>query len=94
MVSPQGFAFALELSGQGTPLALLSELAAQVCRHVGCEVVPTTELTAALTKATDSGNAFGGARRCDVQFLAKPNRLEIVVSSNGGRIWQTACAIP
>ncbi len=93
MVSPQEFAFALELSGQGAPLALLADLAAQVCRHVGCEAVPEQELAAALTKATASGNAFG-ARRCDVQFLAKRNRLEIVVSSNGGRIWQTACAIP
>lgn len=92
-MSTQEFAFALELSGQGAPMALLADLAAQVCRHVGCDAVPENELTAALTTATAAGNAFG-ARRCDVQFLAKRHRLEIVVSSNGGRIWQTACALP
>ena len=87
------FAFALELSSQGAPVALIADLAAHVCRHVGCEQVPSVELTAALTQATADG-AFGGARRCDVQFRAKPNVLQILVSANGGRIWQTDCAIP
>lgn len=90
---PTVIAFALELSGQGAPVGLLAELAAHVIRHVGCANVPTTELTAALNKATAEG-AFGGAPRCDVQFRAKPHNLEILISANGGRIWQTACAIP
>ena len=93
MVSPTVFAFALELSSQGAPVALIEELAAVVCRHVGCTDVPATELTTALAKASSSGT-FGGATRCDVQFHTRQRNLEILVSANGGRIWQTACAIP
>ena len=93
MVSPTVFAFALELSSQGAPVGLIAELAAQVCRHVGCMDVPEAELTAALTKASSSGT-FGGATRCDVQFHTRQHNLEILVSANGGRIWQTACTIP
>jgi hypothetical protein len=92
-VSPDSFAFALEFSSQGTPVPLLEELAGQVFRHVGCTTAPTEELTAALAKAA-AGGAFGGAPRCDVQFRAHNRTLEILVSANGGRIWQTSCAIP
>lgn len=93
MVSSSAFSFALELSSQGAPVLLIAELTAQVCRHVGCTDVPEAELTAALTKASSSGT-FGGATRCDVQFHTRQRNLEILVSANGGRIWQTACAIP
>ena len=74
-------------------MPLLEELAGQVFRHVGCTTVPAGELAAALAKATADG-AFGGARRCDVQLRAHNHTLEILVSANGGRIWQTACSIP
>ena len=93
MVSPSAFTFALELSSQGAPVGLVAELAAQVCRYVGCADIPEAELTAALTKASSSGT-FGGAARCDVQFHTRQHNLEILVSANGGRIWQAACAIP
>lgn len=93
MVSQQTFAFALELSSQGAPVALITDLATQVSRHVGCDSLPTAELTAALSKAM-AGDVFGGARRCDVQFKANKHSLEILVSSGGGRIWQMACVIP
>ena len=93
MVSSSAFSFALELSSQGAPVLLIAELTAHVCRHVGCTDVPEAELTAALTKASSSGT-FGGATRCDVQFHTRQRNLEILVSANGGRIWQTACAIP
>ena len=93
MVSPSAFSFALELSSQGAPVVLVAELTAHVCRHVGCTDVPEAALTAALTKASSSGT-FGGATRCDVQFHTRQHKLEILVSANGGRIWQAACAIP
>jgi hypothetical protein len=92
-VPSSSFAFALEFSSQGAPVPLIEELARQVFRHVGCTTVPSEELTAALAKAT-AGGAFGGAPRCDVQFRAHNNMLEILVSANGGRVWQTSCAIP
>lgn len=92
-MSSSPFTFALEFSSQGAPVPLLEELAGQVCRHVGCTTTPAQELTTALTKAA-AGSAFGGAPRCDVQFRAHNHTLEILVSANGGRVWQTSCAIP
>lgn len=92
-MSQSAFSFALEFSSQGAPVPLLEELAGQVFRFTGCTAVPTDELRAALVKATADG-AFGGARRCDVQLRAVNHTLEILVSANGGRIWQISCAIP
>jgi hypothetical protein len=86
------FLFALEFSSQGVASSLLGDLAAQVLTHVGCPAdVP--ELTDALEQAVAKG-AFGGERRCDVQFRAANGTLEILVSSNGGRVWQTTRSIP
>jgi hypothetical protein len=90
---PTPFVFALELSGQGAPAGLLAELAATVFRHVGCIDAPTAELAAALNQAA-AAKAFGGAARCDVQFRTRHDTLEVLVSANGGRIWQSACAMP
>ena len=84
--------FTLEFSSQGAPVRLLEELAGQVFRFTGCTTVPTDELRAALAKATADGT-FGGAPRCDVQLRANNHTLEILVSANGGRVWQTSCAI-
>jgi hypothetical protein len=92
-VSPGPFTFSLEFSSQAVPVALLEQLAAVVFSYVGCTTVPAAELTEALAKATADG-AFGGARRCDVQLRAHNHTLEILVSANGGRLWQTSCAIP
>lgn len=85
--------FALEFSSQGAPVALIEALAGQVFQHCGCTTVPVQELAAALQKAAASGT-FGGAGRCDVQLRATAHSLDILVSANGGRIWQTRCAIP
>jgi hypothetical protein len=52
---------------------------------------PVSELAAALERAT-AGSAFGPGR-CDVQMRATPQQLEILVSANGGRVWQGICAI-
>lgn len=93
MVTAAESAFALEISSQGVPVSLLAELARTIGHHVGCEV-PVGELQDALASATASGATFGGPRRCDVQFRRRGRSLEILVSAGGGRVWQTACAIP
>jgi hypothetical protein len=85
--------FALEFSSQGAPVPLLQELAGEVFRHVGCVLAPMDELVAALQQAT-AGGAFGGPRRCDVQIRAGQSTVDILVSANGGRIWQGSCARP
>jgi hypothetical protein len=91
-VSAASLSFSLEFSSQGVPVPLLEELAGHVFRYVGCTTVPTAALTDALAKATAAG-AFGGAPRCDVQLRTHNQKLEILVSANGGRLWQTSCAI-
>lgn len=93
MLPQSAHAFTLEFSSQGTPGPLLDELAAHVFRFLGCVTPPGQELADALARATASG-AFGGARRCDIQLRAHNQTLDILVSANGGRIWQTSCAIP
>jgi len=87
------FFFALELSSQGVPSTLLAELATQVLGHVGCSGVAIDELTAALQQAVKKGSTVG-ERRCDVQFQARSGELEVIVSSNGGRLYQTSYPIP
>jgi len=83
------FYFALEFSSQGVSADLLDDLAAHVLTHVGSSKEAVPELTASLQKAVAQGSASAD-RRCDVRFHAQPDKLEIVVSSNGGRIWQTS----
>jgi hypothetical protein len=82
--------FALEFSSQGAPVPLLQALAAQVFRHARCVSPPGDELAAALSQAA-AGGAFNGARRCDVQIRAGEGKVEILVSANGGRVWQGSC---
>ncbi len=95
-MASQEFFFALEFSSQGAPLGLVEDLASQVLRYVGCTVDSAPDLTDALGRATSKGTdgTAGGQRRCDVQFRAHSGTLEILVSSNGGRIWQETIAIP
>jgi anti-sigma regulatory factor (Ser/Thr protein kinase) len=85
------FYFSLELSSQGVEASLVEELASQVLEHVGCSREDIPELAGALEQAV-ARNAYG-ERRCDVQFRAHNGRLEILVSSNGGRIFQTSRTI-
>ena len=86
-------AFALEFSSQGVPVPLLEQLAGQVLKYAGCADAPVEGLAAALEQAT-AGGGFGGAARCDVQLRARNGAVEILVSANGGRVWQTSCTIP
>ena len=92
MDSPDFF-FALEFSSQGAPASLVEDLAANVFRHVGCAPEHAEGLSEALEHAAETG-ALGGDRRCDVQFRARNGTLEVLVSSNGGRLWQTEILIP
>ena len=82
------FYFSLELSSQGVEASLVEELAAHVLEHVGCSREEIPELAGALERAV-ARDAFG-ERRCDAQFRAQNGTLEILVSSNGGRIFQTS----
>jgi hypothetical protein len=91
-VAAKSFFFALEFSSQGVPAQLLSDLAEHVLEHVGAPKTAAPGLTESLQKAV-AEEAAAGHRRCDVQFKAQPHRLEIVVSSNGGRVWQTAISL-
>ena len=85
----QDFFFSLEFSSQGAPVTLLEQLASQLLSHVGVSASALPELSDALKKAVEEGSK-GGKRRCDVQFRVQGAKLEIVVSANGGRVWQTA----
>jgi len=86
------FFFALEFSSQGVSAQLLTALASQVLLHLGSSAEAVPELDEALQEAVAQGAATGD-RRCDVQFRAHAGRLEILVSSNGGRVWQTSRTI-
>ena len=87
------FFFSLEFSSQGAPLSLLDDLALHVLGHVGCAAEGLDGLSGAIQTAV-VGGSVGGPRRCDVQFRANGATLDVVVSANGGRIWQTSIAIP
>jgi hypothetical protein len=92
-VAAHQFFFALEFSSQGVSPALLGDLASHVLGHVGCAAGSLPELPDALRRAV-MRESTSGERRCDVQFRAQGGRLDIVVSANGGRIWQTSQPIP
>lgn len=85
--------FTIDCSSQGAPLALVEELADGIFRHFGCSVSHVTGLQDALRKASGAPGVEG-VRRCDVQFVAKNGTLEVLVSSNGGRLWQTTVHLP
>jgi hypothetical protein len=92
-VAAPEFYFALEFSSQGVPAGLLGELASQVLDHLGCRDGSAPDLPEALQEAVASGVTSAGDR-CDVQFRAHGGTLEILVSRNGGRIWQASRHIP
>lgn len=81
------FYFALEVSSQGAPAALVDDLAQQIFKYVGCAQTSIPAMTEAIERAVEKTETVG-ARRCDVQFRAGGGKLEILVSSNGGRIFQ------
>lgn len=89
------FYFKLEFSSQGVSAELLNELTSEVLHHVGLSPDAVPDVMPALQKAVATGTAGIGSpgdqsRRCDVQFRAQSGKLDILVSSNGGRIWQTS----
>ena len=92
-MSSQDFFFALEFSSQGVSAELLAELAAQVLNHVGSARDAVPDLADALKIAVAKGTA-AGQHRCDVQFRGDARKLDFLVSSNGGRVWQTTVVVP
>jgi hypothetical protein len=92
-VPSHDFYFALEISSQGVPAALVEDLAGQVFRYTHCAESAVPGLAAALEQAVAT-SVTGGDNRCDVQFRAHGGTLEVLVSSNAGRVWQTKLTIP
>jgi hypothetical protein len=88
-MASRDLSFAIECSSQGAPAALVEDLAGTVFRHCGCSTEQASGLRGALQQASESSGAQG-PRRCDVQFLARGGKLDVLVSSNGGRIWQAS----
>jgi hypothetical protein len=87
------FFFALEFSSQGAPASLVEDLAGEVLRHTGCSPASVPGLSEACSRAAAASGAAGHPR-CDVQFRAHDGKLDILVSSNGGRVWQETLPIP
>ncbi len=83
------FFFALEFSSHSAPASLLEHLAERVFKHVGCAIEHVEGLSGAIERASGQG---GGAaeRRCDVQFRAQEGELEVLVTADGDRVWQTS----
>jgi hypothetical protein len=86
------FYFALEFSSQSVPASLLGDLAAQVLGYAGCTRQELPELAGALEQAAETSTV--GVCCCDVQFCAQNGTLEILVSSNAGRIFRISKSIP
>ena len=88
------FFFSLELSSQGLPAALLEDLALNVFHHCGCGTTHVGELRQALQDAVNDTKGSAGPRRCDVQFRAGQRKLDVLVTANGGRLWQATISLP
>jgi hypothetical protein len=92
-VTSHEFFFSLEVSSEGAPAPLLEDLALQVFRNVGCSSEATAGLAEALERAATE-TPPGVVRRCDIQVRARDGLLKILVSSNGGRIWEHTVVVP
>lgn len=88
------FFFSLELSSQGLPAALLEDLTLSVFHHCGCGTAQANELRQALQEAVNDTTGSAGPRRCDVQFRAGQKKLDVLVTANGGRLWQATILLP
>ena len=93
-MAAEEFFFSLEFSSQAAPVALLDELAAKVLAYVGVDGAGKLEGFSDALQAAVTKGSVGGASRCDVQFRIHGAKLEVVVTANGGRVWQASRAIP
>ena len=91
MASPS-FTFDLQFRGQPVHAPLLEQLADAVLRQVKCAPAVAGELGAAVEKAAASGR-LGADPQCDLRFRAHGSTLEILLSADGGAVWQISCAI-
>ncbi|MEQ1870278.1 MAG: hypothetical protein ABL961_09675 [Vicinamibacterales bacterium] len=81
------FFFAIEVSTQGAPAGLVDDLAQQIFTYVGCAKTSISAMTEAIERAVDKTGA-AGPRRCDVQFRAGGGKIDVLISSDGSRIFQ------
>jgi hypothetical protein len=84
-VVPPDFFFALAVSG-GAPREMVLELVARVLDQAGCSGDGASALGDELHAAIAQGSRN---QTVDVRFSAAAGRLQIVVSSRAGAIWQT-----
>jgi hypothetical protein len=89
-VVPPDFFFVLAVSG-GASREMLHELVAHVLERAGTTGDGVAALGDALHAAVASGTRD---QPVDVRFSAAAGRLQIVVSSPSGAIWQTSRDIP
>jgi hypothetical protein len=93
-VADHEFLFALHLSdeaGAAETGGMLSDLAHSVLVHAGYAEAVIAEVGGALRAGLARAGVVG---ECDVQFRAHAGELEILVSHNGRRIFQTTRRLP
>ena len=83
------FFLAIDLSDHAASRELLRDVATRVLTQAGCgtDLVPGA-IDEVVAKSTSAGE-----RRCRVTFEARDGRLDIVVSSAAGPLWQTTESI-
>ena len=86
------FLFAVRLSGHGQFDSVLSELATNVLRQVGCPPPAVTELVEKLRAAVTPRLVDGV--ELDVQFHAHPDSCDIVVVVHDREVWRTTRRLP
>jgi hypothetical protein len=84
------FYFKLEFTSERVSEGLLEGIASQMLQHLGCSPQEVPDLDAALSQATATAAA---TRRCDLRFRLENGALEIVVSSNDGRLFHASHSI-
>jgi hypothetical protein len=82
----QNFYFALEFPVESARTSLLADVAEHVFKHVGC----SSEHVGGLSRAVDRASGGEARERCDVRFHAREGELEVLVSADGDRVWQTS----
>jgi hypothetical protein len=87
-VTDQEFFFSIELSGQTASHDMLRELVSRILGQAGCALDGGPAVADALHAAVVRSAAQGDPS-CTLTFLAGGDRLEIVVSSSSGHLWQT-----
>jgi hypothetical protein len=81
------FFFAIDLSDHEASLELCREVVSRLVAQAGFGAGDVSQMTAELQAAVISGMPAPAAT-CRVTIVAEGGRLEIVVSSSSGQVWQ------